>query len=77
MPDPNGLGRILVVGNGMVGHHFLEAAHERGLFDTHQIVVVGEEPRRAYDRVHLSSLFDGVEASALRSDPTSCTSIRT
>src|SRR5439155_200071 len=33
---------ILVVGNGMVGHRFVEAAVERGLLATHRIVVVGE-----------------------------------
>src|SRR5882724_10229177 len=48
----------------MVGHHFVEAAIERGVLDTHQIVV-GEESRRAYDRVHLSSVFDGLDAAAL------------
>ena len=56
---------ILVVGNGMVGHRFVEAAVERGLLATHRIVVVGEERRRAYDRVHLSSLFDGAGADDL------------
>lgn len=54
--------KILVVGNGMVGHRFVEAALERGLDG---IVVVGEEHRRAYDRVHLSSFFDGVTADDL------------
>ena len=42
----------------MVGHRFVEAAVERG--PRHRtVVVVGEERRRAYDRVHLSSVFDG------------------
>lgn len=50
---------VLVVGNGMAGHRFVEAAIERGLAASHRIVVVGEERRPAYDRVHLSSLFDG------------------
>ncbi|MGQ0615708.1 MAG: nitrite reductase large subunit NirB [Acidimicrobiia bacterium] len=57
---------ILVVGHGMVGHRFLEAAVEAGLHLAHHIVVVGEEPRPAYDRVHLSSLFDGMSADDLR-----------
>lgn len=56
---------ILVVGNGMVGHHFVELAVAAGLLDTHRIVAVGEEARRAYDRVHLSSLFDGLSAEDL------------
>ncbi|MET0144454.1 MAG: nitrite reductase large subunit NirB [Ilumatobacteraceae bacterium] len=53
---------ILVVGNGMVGHRFVEAAVERGLGP---LVVVGEEWRRAYDRVHLSAVFDGTSADEL------------
>ena len=56
---------VLVVGNGMVGHRFVELALERGLGSTHRLVVVGEERRRAYDRVHLSSLFDGADAEDL------------
>src|SRR3546814_7188317 len=56
---------IVVVGHGMVGHRFLEAAVERGLHETHQIVVLSEERRPAYDRVHLSSFFDGVTAKEL------------
>jgi len=50
---------IVVVGHGMVGHRFLEAAVDRQLHETHRIVVLSEEQRRAYDRVHLSSFFDG------------------
>jgi nitrite reductase (NADH) large subunit len=61
---------ILVVGNGMVGHRFVEAAVERGLHHAHRILVVGEERHRAYDRVHLSSVFDGTpEAELLLGDP--------
>jgi nitrite reductase (NADH) large subunit len=56
---------VLVAGNGMVGHRFVEAFVERGLLAAHRLIVVGEEPRRAYDRVHLSSLFDGVDAEEL------------
>ncbi len=56
---------IVVVGNGMVGHRFVEAAVDRGLHSTHRIIVIGAEQRRAYDRVHLSSMFDGVGADEL------------
>ncbi|MGQ0830763.1 MAG: nitrite reductase large subunit NirB [Microthrixaceae bacterium] len=61
---------IVVVGHGMVGHRFLEAAVERGVHRTHRIVVLSEERRAAYDRVHLSSFFDGAGADdlALASD---------
>jgi nitrite reductase (NADH) large subunit len=57
---------ILVVGNGMVGHRFVEAAAERELLATRTMMVIGEERRRAYDRVHLSSVFDGVDEADLR-----------
>ena len=49
---------IVVVGHGMVGHRFVQAAIERGLTKTHDIVVLGEEPRAAYDRVALTSWFE-------------------
>ena len=50
---------IVVIGHGMVGHRFLEEAVARGLHETHRIVVLSEERRAAYDRVHLSSFFTG------------------
>jgi nitrite reductase (NADH) large subunit len=56
--------KLVVVGHGMVGHRFVQAAIERGLTETHDIVVVGEEPRPAYDRVALTSFFE-VGAKAL------------
>jgi nitrite reductase (NADH) large subunit len=55
--------RIVVVGNGMVGHHFVETLVNKGL-DFH-ITVIGEEPRPAYDRVHLSDVFAGREPADL------------
>ena len=58
--------RIVVVGHGMVGHRFAQAAVERGLTETHDITVFGEEPRAAYDRVGLTSWFaQGSEALSL------------
>jgi nitrite reductase (NADH) large subunit len=57
---------LVVAGNGMVGHHFLEAAVARDLHRTHEIVVLGEEPRRAYDRVHLTTALEGADHDALR-----------
>ena len=56
--------KLVVVGHGMVGHRFVQAAIERGLTETHDVVVVGEEPRPAYDRVALTSFFE-VGAAAL------------
>jgi nitrite reductase (NADH) large subunit len=50
----------------MVGHRFLEAAVERDLHRSHRIVVLGEERRPAYDRVHLTSALEGADHEALR-----------
>lgn len=49
--------RIVVVGNGMVSHRFCEKLLEHGLVARFQILVCGEEPRSAYDRVHLTEYF--------------------
>ncbi|QNL49692.1 nitrite reductase large subunit [Olivibacter sp. SDN3] len=49
--------RIVVIGNGMVGYKFCEKITEKT--NDYDIVVFAEEPRRAYDRVHLSAYFDG------------------
>ncbi|KQT91673.1 nitrite reductase [Marmoricola sp. Leaf446] len=57
---------LVVVGHGMVGHRFVQAAVERGLTETHDVVVVGQETRAAYDRVGLTSFFEvGAEALSL------------
>ena len=54
--------RLVVVGNGMVGHRLVQAVHDRDADRSWHITVIGEEPGRAYDRVALSSLFaDAVE----------------
>ncbi len=46
--------RVVVIGNGMVGHRFVESLTP-GAF---AVTVISEEPRLAYDRVHLSAHFD-------------------
>ncbi len=57
--------RIVVVGNGMVGHRFCERIAEQRQQRPVQVVVIGEESRPAYDRVHLSSFFASDSADAL------------
>jgi len=60
--------RLVVVGNGMVGHRFLELYRERaaaGASAPFDVTVIGEEPRLAYDRVGLSGYFDGKTADDL------------
>jgi nitrite reductase (NADH) large subunit len=60
---------LVVVGHGMVGHRFVQAAIERGLTEVYDVVVIGEEPRPAYDRVALTSFFEvGAEALSFLPD---------
>jgi nitrite reductase (NADH) large subunit len=61
--------RVIVVGNGMVGYKFCEKL--RNLSSDIEIIVYGEEPRPAYDRVHLSSFFSGTTAEDLLMAPAS------
>ena len=56
---------IIVVGNGMVGFKFCEKFISKPGQEKFQITVFGEEPRRAYDRVHLSEYFSGKSADDL------------
>ena len=49
--------KIVVVGNGMVGHHYVEQLAAADV-EAH-ITVIGGEDRPAYDRVHLSEFFSG------------------
>ncbi|WP_433702054.1 nitrite reductase large subunit NirB [Nocardiopsis sp. CA-288880] len=56
---------LVVIGNGMVGHRLVEALHDRDSDHRWHVTVVGEEPRTAYDRVALSSYFDGASAQDL------------
>ena len=55
--------QILVIGNGMVGHHFIEQLRQRDA-GCHVTVLCGE-PQLAYDRVYLSSYFTGTPFSEL------------
>ncbi len=55
----------MVVGNGMVGQRLVEALRERDGDRRWQVTVLSEEPRPAYDRVALSSYFDGATAAEL------------
>ena len=55
--------KVLIVGNGMVGHHFVEQL-VNSQFPCNITVLSGEK-RLAYDRVHLSSWFSGSNADDL------------
>jgi nitrite reductase (NADH) large subunit len=56
--------KIVVIGHGMVGHKFLETLAVDEASHLH-VTVLGEEPRPAYDRVHLSEFFSGKTADDL------------
>ena len=51
--------KIIVIGNGMVGYKFCERLTDKDTDNKFEITTFCEEPRPAYDRVHLSAYFDG------------------
>ncbi|WP_299247757.1 nitrite reductase large subunit NirB [uncultured Aquimarina sp.] len=57
--------KVVVIGNGMVGYKFCEKFVASEKFPDYKLIVFGEEPRRAYDRVHLSEFYDGKTAEDL------------
>jgi nitrite reductase (NADH) large subunit len=57
--------RLVIIGGGMVGHRLISSVLDRG----YEITVFCEEPRAAYDRVHLTSLFGGKTADDLALEP--------
>jgi len=57
--------RIVVIGNGMVGYKFCERLTDKDIHGQFQIITFCEEPRIAYDRVHLSEYFAGKSAEDL------------
>jgi len=58
--------KLIVIGHGMVGHKFLETLlADAGAAAAFEVTVLCEEPRPAYDRVHLSEFFAGKSADDL------------
>jgi nitrite reductase (NADH) large subunit len=57
--------KVVIIGNGMVGYKFCEKLIAKTSSKSFEIVVFGEEIRRAYDRVHLSEFFAGKSAEDL------------
>src|SRR3546814_876439 len=62
---------VIVIGNGMVGYKFCEKLRKKAGVHQIRITVYGEEPRPAYDRVHLSEYFNGKSADDLLMAPAS------
>lgn len=57
--------KLVVIGNGMVGHRYIEDLVDKTDVSELDITVFCEEPRVAYDRVHLSSYFSHHTADEL------------
>lgn len=57
--------QVVVVGNGMVGHRFIEYMLSAENAEEFEITTFSDEPRLAYDRVHLSAYFSGSTAADL------------
>ncbi|ORU90456.1 MAG: nitrite reductase large subunit [Cycloclasticus sp. symbiont of Poecilosclerida sp. M] len=57
--------QLVVIGNGMVGHKFLQAFTQSEAMQGHEVTTFCEETRLAYDRVQLSSYFNGKTADDL------------
>jgi nitrite reductase (NADH) large subunit len=57
--------KLAIIGNGMVGHRFIEDLLDKADASQFDITVFCEEPRKAYDRVHLSSYFSHHTAEEL------------
>ena len=60
---------LVVAGHGMVAQRFLEELVARGGTNEWRVTVLCEEPRPAYDRVALSSFFNGATADDLSMVP--------
>lgn len=57
--------KLAIIGNGMVGHRFIEELIDKAEPGQFDITVFCEEPRVAYDRVHLSAYFSHHTAEEL------------
>jgi len=60
-PAPDGLAKLIVVGNGMAGARALEEILGRGGGDLFDITVFGDEPYGNYNRILLSNVLAGIE----------------
>lgn len=56
---------LVVIGNGPVGHNFVEKLVASGKASDYNIIVFGEEILPAYDRVHLTAWFETRDAASI------------
>jgi nitrite reductase (NADH) large subunit len=66
---PRPRAHLVVVGNGMVGWKLCDLLVRGGHFAQWQVTVLGEEPRPAYDRVHLTDYLATPGPAALELAP--------
>lgn len=57
--------KLVIIGNGMVGHKFVEELSNKADITQFNVTIFCAEPYVAYDRVHLSSYFLDYQASSL------------
>lgn len=57
--------KIVVVGNGMVGHQFIDTLLTHDTDGRFEVITFSEEPRVAYDRVNLTKFFVDRQAESL------------
>jgi len=55
---PSGATKLLVLGNGMVGHHFLKQLVARGVNTQYEVTVIGDELIPAYNRIKLGEYVE-------------------
>lgn len=58
--------RLVVVGAGMVAHRLVESLRSRDAENSWVVTVIGDENRRPYDRIQLTSCITGTEPDALQ-----------
>lgn len=63
--------KVVVIGNGMVGYKFCEKLRTKASASEIELIVYGEEPIPAYDRVHLSDYFINQSEESLLMAPKS------
>ncbi|HRI71266.1 MAG TPA: FAD-dependent oxidoreductase, partial [Polyangium sp.] len=56
---------LVIIGNGMVSHRLCQRMVEYNAVDDKRVVVFSDEPRPAYDRVHLTDLLSGTPSTNL------------
>ncbi|WP_210396802.1 nitrite reductase large subunit NirB [Motiliproteus sediminis] len=64
-PETSSRTRIVVVGNGMVGHQFIDSLLASDNAHRFELITFSEESRVAYDRMHLTEYFQTRSAEPL------------